>query len=279
MALRRSSESVGEIVVRGWAVCLIVLVTAAGMLWVDLGSPQRVLLLFLSPTASAITVGAFVLAVDIVIAACFVGMASKDAGQRMYRGPERRTGTWALGVAGIVSGVITACYTGFLLSQMASVVAWQTPLVPLLFLLSSLSCGYALLCGVSSPFFQAFFNVRAFRNLGMFDVVCVISELVVVVAYIVWCTSDSQTSAAAAYFLQGEAAPWFYLCLVGIGMVVPVIVDVLIRRMPSQMLLVIVCVCVLVGGLTLRWCIVGVGSTDPTQTSRVMMGYLPLAIT
>lgn len=126
-----------EFFARGWPVCFVAL--AAGMLCllVDLGRPERLLNLLTSPEPSAIAVGAYALVLALACAGVFSLVELLD-GVRV-----RPAVVWGAAVAGVAAGLVAVAYTGVLLQGLASVLFWQTPLLPMLFSLSSLSCGIA----------------------------------------------------------------------------------------------------------------------------------------
>ena len=111
-------------------------------LFFDLGAPLRFMLAFLKPFSSMISVGTWVLTIFFIIAAlqwlkCY---KAKEASL------ELSNAAW---IAGIIFAVATAVYTGVLLGVVKAIPFWNTPLLPVLFFISSVSTGIgALLVGV-----------------------------------------------------------------------------------------------------------------------------------
>ena len=127
-----------ELLARGWVLCLLLLGTGSLCLLADAGRPERVVALWLAPRFSAVTVGAWALLASSV-AATFFAVASNGPGARLHPAL-----VLAAAVAAIVAGLVTAVYTGVLLGSLPSVLAYRTGVLPVLFLLSSLSCGAAV---------------------------------------------------------------------------------------------------------------------------------------
>ena len=126
-----------EFFARAWPVCAVTLATGMLSLLADLGRPDRLLGLLSSPTPSAMAAGSFALVAALACAAAFSLGALLDT----VRLP--RAAVLALAAAGALSAAVTATYTGALLQSLASVLLWRTSLVPVLFVLSSASCGIA----------------------------------------------------------------------------------------------------------------------------------------
>ena len=84
-----------------------------------------------------------------------------------------------------------------LLQGLASVLFWQTPLLPAAFVLSSLSCGLALALGVAAfvearrPF------MRPLAWLARADGALIVLEAACLAAYLVWGFADGGTRPAA----------------------------------------------------------------------------------
>lgn len=108
------------------------------------GRPERVLSLWLAPRFTVVTVGAWALLASGALAT-FFALASNGIGARLPLFV-----VLVASVAAVIAGVVTAVYTGVLLMQLPSVVAFGSWLVPALFCLSSLSCGVAVAFGVAS---------------------------------------------------------------------------------------------------------------------------------
>lgn len=256
-----------ELFARSWPICFVVL--SAGMLCLafDLGRFDRALSIFLTPQPSAMAIGAYGLVVALVCAGFFAVRA-------LFNAPAvPRAATCIFGVAGIVAGIIVAAYTGVLLQSMASVLFWMNPLLPMLFCLSSLSTGIALVfLGL------AFTDSRtpadhAVLWLARADVAVIVLELACLAAYMLVASGSSGAKRSLEALVSGELMWYFWIGVIVCGLIVPALLDwfALWRNYRSQVLW--VAALVLVGGLLLRICIVGAGAYDVTQDVHALYGF------
>lgn len=135
----------------GYAAALLALVLGSLCLLLDLGRTDRVLLLFVRPTLSFMTLGAYALALSIALSVLlllsWLGLVRPPVLARRLAG-----GVLAAAAA------VTLAYTALLLGSLESVPLWSEPWVPALFVLSSASGGVALvllaahLAGVAHAF-------------------------------------------------------------------------------------------------------------------------------
>lgn len=236
---------------------------AAGMLCLalDLGRLDRLaLVIFASPT-NLLVVGAWALGLCALLGllslawwngllaglgrggACGVGRAAARGRLRSgapRAGAARAAGARALQVATLVVALVAAAYTGLLLAGMAAVSLWHSGWLPVLFLLSALSCGAAavmlaaLVAGMVDPF------RRTMALLVRADRVILLLESVVLVAWLasVWAGAGGAAAldqpahgtAAAALasvmaVLEGAQAVPFWCGLVGAGLVGPLVAE------------------------------------------------------
>ena len=147
---------------------------ALGMLFLlfDLGRIDRVASLLLRPSLSFLTVGTYALAGLAVCAALLVAV------RFAYLPSVPRGAVRAVEAAAAVVAVVVMLYTGLLLQNTGAVALWSSPLVPVLFLLSSLSCGIAtlLLAAYFAPADAA--TAWLFRMLARVDALIVVLEAV-----------------------------------------------------------------------------------------------------
>lgn len=260
-----------------------VLGLAALCLVADVGRPDRLLVLATSAPTSYLVVGAW------AVAFCFV-LALVAA--LLWRGLLPATLTALRIVSGLLLAVavVVMAYTGLLLSDMASVPLWHSGWLPVLFMLSSLSCGIALcvafaLLGRIADAFR-----RTLRLLLRIDGALVVVEGAVLALWLlsVWAAlppdgaltpTDEAAQASVALLLSGSGSVLFWGGLVALGLVVPLAIDGLaafamgrraatsssaVDRGPgvslaAQGALLASAGCVLVGGACLRAVVVAAG--------------------
>ena len=228
-----------EFFARAWPMCTVTLATGMLCLLVDLGRPDRLLGLFASPAPSVMAAGSFALVAALACAAAFSLGALLDT----VRLP--RAAVLALAAAGALSAAVTATYTGVLLESLASVLLWRTPLVPVLFTCSSLSCGAA----------------------GC------------LAAFVLLAFAGEETAAAARALAFGELAPVFWGVLAVCGLAVPLVLERFLTHGNSRTQLLWIAALLLVGGFALRWCIVGAGAYDVTQMPEALYGLSTFGLT
>ena len=256
-----------EFFARAWPVCAVTLATGMLCLLADLGRPDRLLGLLSSPTPSAMAAGSFALVAALACAAAFSLGALLD------------TVRLALAAAGALSAAVTATYTGALLQSLASVLLWRTSLVPVLFVLSSASCG------IATAFLAASFveTRHPYRGplvwLARIDGGIVVVEAGCLSAFVLLAFAGEETAAAARALAFGELAPVFWGVLAVCGLAVPLVLERFLTHGNSRTQLLWIAALLLVGGFALRWCIVGAGAYDVTQMPEALYGLSTFGLT
>ena len=234
-------------------------------LLVDLGRPDKLILLVLSPRLTFIVIGMW----SIILAA-----SAAIANGVIWAGFVRRASHRLLRIfeiCGVFFSLIAMSYTGLFLWQMGNAIPfWSSPLLPLLFVVSSLSSGVAIVVA-----FAAITGAgRVFRSvihrLMLFDIVFLLVELTVTACLLLWALSfrsQAYTPLSAAVLesanilLFGSQASLFWGGFVGVGLVCPLLGDVAfaLRKAYSTQIMLLLVSCVLVGSAIFRWCIVAAG--------------------
>ncbi|WP_302962484.1 NrfD/PsrC family molybdoenzyme membrane anchor subunit [uncultured Adlercreutzia sp.] len=211
-----------------------VVVLALGMicLLADVGRPDRLVLLVVSDLTNYLVLGAWSLA------ACFgLGVLAALAWRGMV--PAAPMALRVLGVLLAVVSLVVMAYTGLLLSSMASVPLWNNLWLPVMFVLSSLSCGIALVLASTLLGRGARAFASVLRMLVRIDGLIIVAEVLVLVAWLVavWATATAgsadaaptSTDAAALVsvrlLLAGPDALAFWAGLVAVGLVVPLTIN------------------------------------------------------
>lgn len=261
-----------ELLTRSWTICVVFLLLGAVCLAIDLGRLGDVWKLFLHARLTPLAVGAYSL---VVALACATTLAIASAFDNLGR--SRRT-LLILAATGMLSGMVTMVYTGVLLQGMVSVAAWQTPLLPMLFLLSSLSCGAAMVLG-SAAFVEArrpFLSLVA--ALLRFDGVVIVLETVVLAAFVVTCLANGPSTVGGWELISGSLAACFWCGLVGVGLLLPFVLERLVSYASHRAQLVWIAVSILIGGFMVRWCVAGLADFDPVRAYAVMSYVSPVGV-
>ncbi len=182
---------------------------ALGMLFLlfDLGRIDRVASLLLRPSLSFLTVGTYALAGLAACAALLVAV------RFAYLPSVPRGAVRAVEAAAAVVAVVVMLYTGLLLQNTGAVALWSSPLVPVLFLLSSLSCGIAtlLLAAYFAPADAA--TAWLFRMLARVDALIVVLEAAAAALFVAFALADDHPGAVASAqrLAEGDLALWWWV--------------------------------------------------------------------
>jgi protein NrfD len=157
-----------------------------------------------------------------------------------------------IAVANMTCGVLLGVYTGVLLSAFGARPLWNSALLAPLFLVSGLSTAAALVHMISKDGEEQVLLAKADNGF-------LTTELVILALFLIGLVSSTSVhQEAAMLLLNGAFAPFFWVFIVGLGLVVPLSVQLLavnhrINHTPVAPVLVIA------GGLFLRFVIVFAG--------------------
>lgn len=245
---------------------------AAGIvcLFVDLGMPNRALLLFLSPQLSFISVGSWLLSIAEFL--CITALFLCGRGFAPFLD--------SMAVLPALTGIAAFAvmtYTGLMLQSLAAVPLWNTWLLPCLFIASAVSCGLAAfaaiinLSGVSHQF------KPAIRAIARIDMAVLALELAVAILFVVTQMHAAQASdngtvqslrLSLETLLYGPNAWIFFVVFIVLGIVVPfAIATISLISKPCSMAALAQSACVFAGAFAMRWCIVQAGIHPLLQTA------------
>lgn len=260
----RPLSSYARLFGRAQAVSLAFLLLGTCCLAADLGRFDRAALLFLQPAPTVLSFGAWSLVACIAVA--FVVLLA-------WHSAFRRLGVRGLRVLFLsqaLFALFAMVYTGLLLGSLSAVPLWHGAWLPALFVVSSFSCGLALVCasallGGSGDEFSLLVH-----GLMTADAAVIIVEFAVL-AGLFACASTagipegSGTEAAIAQSMalltEGDPSRVFWGVFIGVGMVLPLLLEVgmAIFRAKAPLVAIAACACVLVGGFAMRYCFVVAG--------------------
>lgn len=157
-----------------------------------------------------------------------------------------------IGIVNMILGGMLGIYTGVLLSAMGSRPLWNSSILSILFLVSGLSGAAAFVHMIAQ-------NVKERELLAKADNSFLILELFVIMLLLVGLLTTSKVHIAAArLLLDGPFAAQFWVFVIFLGIIVPLIIQLLavnhkIKHTPVAPVMVII------GGLILRFIIVYAG--------------------
>lgn len=239
---------------------LAALVLGALFLLFDLGRIDRMEALFLHPSATYLTVGSYALAAMVLLGAFLTAV------RFAYLPFIARFVVRAAEALSMLAGVVVMLYTGLLLQDAAGVALWHSPLIPVLFVLSSLSCGAAILL-IAAIFAEPDGRLdRMARMLARIDVVVIVLEVVAAALFVglALASAHPAETASALRLAGGDLAAWWWVGFALCGLVVPLAVEaaLFLRRRDAQVMrvaLAVAAVFVLVGGFSMRGAVVEAG--------------------
>jgi len=157
-----------------------------------------------------------------------------------------------IGVINMFLGAMLGIYTGILLSSLGARPLWSTSILWLLFLMSGLSAAAAFIHLIAK-------NKSERELLAKADNGFLVIELFVISLMLIGLLTSTQVHMDAAYLLlDGPFAASFWVFVIALGIVIPLIIQLLavnhkIQHTPVAPIMVIV------GGLILRFVIVAAG--------------------
>ena len=227
-------------VVRTGYILSLLMIGVCGMLLIlDLGTPSRFLnMLGAFKFKDPMSIGAWMLGVFGLFA--FVSSALSLGGDEARAGLRRK---WSL--VGTIFGFFLASYTGVLLSATALPFWSDARLMGALFLASGASTGMAAISLLL--YLSGDAAGEGFKKVKRADRFAIVFEMAVLVLFLVL------LGGAAAPLLSGHLAPLFWGGLVALGLVIPLLLDLVGgMRVPAA----VPAVLILVGGFVLRYVIV-----------------------
>jgi len=222
-----------------------------GLIWlvIDLINPMRFLLAFWiagfghSWIARGMVVinGAYIFGILYAIAA----FLEKDTFKR-----------W-MGYIAMFCGFGVTTYTGLLLNANVAIPFWHTPALPILFTVSALSTGCALLMLILAAM-KSHEAEHFFHFVEGFDILLISLELLVIFAYLDFARLGNAAVMKSAHMLM--ANPLFTIGFVVLGLITPLILEAFASvKHSAKSLAGVASILVLIGGFLLRYLIVWAG--------------------
>lgn len=245
----------------------------------ELGSFQagnwfRWINLFLTINLSPMSIGSWLLALFILVSLGYAYTFLKAESQPGDRLHELRKGlAWVM----VPLGIGVALYTGILLGAMPARPFWNSPILALMFLISSLSTGVAVILLARAAFGKV---ERGTADGGGYlltssDTLLIGFEIAVVFLFVMYAhLTFGHMEAAVSVILGGELTTIFWLGFVVLGLLLPAAIEIkyiiptLLYQKEYEIgrgLEMLICALVLVGGFLLRYIVVIAGQiTGPT---------------
>ena len=135
----------------------------------------------------------------------------------------------------LILAVCVGIYTGFLLSVIHKIPLWNTPLLPILFLISGFSSGIAADI-LSALIFKHEMHKEYISYLLNLDIGVILFEILILFALFIGMFVGTPNSAAAARYAltHGDYALMFWGGVVGLGMIAPILLSLLKHHLRSN---------------------------------------------
>ena len=241
----------------------------------DFGLLFRWIHLFLTINLSPMSIGSWVLSLCIIASVIYAyTFLAKDSADNDDMKRLRRGLAWV----GVPLGIAVAVYTGVMLGAMPSRPFWNSPVLAMLFLISSLSTGVAgilllrVLFGThaTAPAEAGEGAGKATYLLTASDMMLIGFEILAIFLFIMFAhlTVGNPAHAVSVIFPGGDLALMFWGGFVVLGLVLPVLVELryvlptLLHHQAYTMprgTEIFVCALVLLGGFMLRYVVVIAG--------------------
>lgn len=179
-----------------------------------------------------------------------------------------------ISLVALPAGVLLGVYTAILLSAFSARPFWNTGVLAPLFLVSGLSTAAALVALLTRDHGERAWFTRI-------DIVLIVLELALVALFIINLATGSaaQIQALECCVMGGPYTFAFWVLFVGIGLLIPLVLEIMEMRGLGKPLALTAAVLVLFGGYTLRHVMVEVGQEStwtnyPTQFNAELLERL-----
>ena len=217
----------------------------------DLGTPINSWRVWMKPKTSWIARGT-------IIIVLFMIFATIQTAFWIWPFPgaiENARGTIA--VLGAIFAFLTVIYTGLLLGYSQPIALWHTALLPVLFFVSAMSTGV-----LAVLLFGQFLGVvgTQLALLANIDMFVEVFELFVLIVFLYNAYRTIESRFSAQRILAGPVAPAFWLGVIGCGLVIPFLLELMGGHGASAILAALLG---LFGGLCLRYTVLAGGMVSP----------------
>ncbi len=227
------------------------------------------IMLFYNPT-SVMSMGVILFQVYMIVLFIWIGMIFRNPIVRFAEGKlplklidfvdglllKLNKATNGIEIVLVALAIMLAAYTGFLLSALKTYPMLNNPVLPILFLFSSLSSGAAACLMFGILVFKESAHSSSVSWIHGFERPVVLFELFVLVTFFTGLIFGGGQGQVAAWNAIGSGfwATWFWVGVISIGMLLPLVLNLLIPKnlKHSGMFIFVVTALSLVGVLMLR---------------------------
>ncbi len=186
----------------GFVACSFVHLLGMLCLFFHVGRPDRILVFVTNPTLSTVMIGAYAL---VALAICCIVLSLVWLGSVRMNAAFIRTIT----VFGMAAAVVVVVYTGLLLQSFSIIPFWTSPMVTVLFSISSLSTGTAFIFIVSYISRAKLMFGSTIKRLAIIDAVFILLEIVTLLIFMVSSFNNPITIQPTTVLLFGSMS-WVF---------------------------------------------------------------------
>ena len=248
----------------------ILVTIGAPFLILDLGIKRRFLYACLNPRTSWVARGFLILSIFIII-----GLGILAISILPFQWLNKRTTFWlVLEIVGFLFALTTAIYTGILLKSVKYISFWNTPLLPFLFLISSLSTGsMGIILSILGYGLLLPSGELSYKLIGMLtgtEQILILIEAFALGLYLFYrYRTREQGESSVRVLISGDLRFIFWVGIIFSGFIFPIILEYLYSQFPGYpVLLFATGIFLLVGGFFLRFGILIAGIKDQLPMHR-----------
>jgi formate-dependent nitrite reductase membrane component NrfD len=231
---------------------LIIAVIKGGAHLIYLGKPLRFWRIITRPNTSWLARGIIFVFMFIIFTAIQLALS------RWLPGSAAEIAFKAL--AGIAALAVTV-YTGFVLNTVKSVPFWNSTLLPLLFVLCGILGGFGLSVVIALNGGNIALSAAETGSRWLL----IINALLIIIY--LWTAANREVTGKKSVMeqMRGSLAPVFWIGIVLLGIIIPLAIAFtsLMTGEVSSALLIAGVVCEVIGGLSLRYCVLKAGAYKP----------------
>lgn len=237
----RSNSSIWDAMIKSGAVVApLAILLGLMLLIVDLGRPLSFywLLIRYNPT-SVMSLGVVFLLIYTPIVLVFMFLVfERSILKYAWLSPLEGIVGWVKGLHSyakmieyflIIAALCVGSYTGFLLSALYAIPLWNSPVLPILFLTSSISSGIAVNILIGLLFFKSTINTESIKYLLVLDLRVILTELPLLGIFFIglFYGGGEASLAAKAALSHGFLAFVFWGGVIGMGLLLPLVTVIL----------------------------------------------------
>lgn len=242
----------GEVFLLGPCIAAVLIGIGSMLLVFELGKPSRFWRVIITRKIAEMTVGAWMLSLLLIFSLIYGSFWFELMPWYGIETPRLVFGWFCL-----ILGIGVSLYTGIFLGTMKSRPFWNSPALPILFLIISLSTGVAAQILIISTWSMTGVSkqvVEATNILNITNIALLVFELIILLVYVLMMKTSAtvHSSRLAASWLSGSKSLLFWIGIVTMGVILPIV----LYSLQIAAATIAAALFVLLGGIILRFLVV-----------------------